>query len=88
MKKFPQLAKSELQCIDKLDKIQHKVEIEDFEKHAGFIWKYCMENNLKSLSFNRTKKGINTDCSFYNPLDFMTPATRANVEKQIDEMIL
>lgn len=85
MKIFPKLPKAELQCINKLDKIQHRVEMEDFEKHAAFIYNYCMENNLKSLSFNRTKKGINTDCSFYNPLDFMTPAQRRNVEKQIEE---
>jgi len=45
----------------------------DFEKHVGFIGKYCYENNLDSLSFKRTKKGRwDGDCSFYNPLDFMT----------------
>lgn len=86
MKIFPKLSKPELRCIEKLDKIQHRVEMEDFEKHAKFIYVYCRKNNLKSLSFNRTKNGINTNCSFYNPLEFMTPAQRKDVEKQIEDL--
>lgn len=82
--KFPKLSKKELRCIFKLNKKQHSADLPDFEKHVGFIAKYCFDNNLNSLSFNRTKKGgWNGNCSFYNPLDFMTTAKRNNVEEQL-----
>ncbi len=88
MKRFPKLTKSQLKCIDKLDKKQHSVDFDDFEKHVQFIAEYCFKNNLKSLTFKR-KKGTawDGDCSFYNYLDFMTPAQRRDVENQIKERL-
>jgi len=86
MKKFPKLSKKELRCIAKLKKKQHDANLPDFEKHVKFIAKYCFENNLRSLSFKRTSNDLtfNGDCTFYNPLDFMTSARRRDVERQLE----
>ena len=85
MKKFPKLSMKFLSHIARLNKKQHSAEMKDFEKHVGFIAKYCFDNDLGSLSFKRTKKGGWTgDCSFFNLLDNMTPAKRKDVEKQLE----
>ena len=88
MKKFPKLSRKILRQIIKFDKKQHKVDMIDFDKHVKFIGEYCFKNGLKSLSFKRKSNcgAWNGDCSFYNPLEFMTPAQRRNVEKQIEAL--
>lgn len=88
MKKFPKLSLLDLKCIDKLDKIQHSAEYDDFNKHVQYIAAYCFKNNLKTLSFKRRKgQAWSGDCSFYNYLEFMTPARRKDVKKQMEEML-
>ncbi len=83
--KFPKLSKKELKYIAKLKKRQHDADVTSFKKHVKFIAKYCFKNSLTSLSFKRTdESSYGVNCSFYSPLDFMTPARRRNVKKQLE----